>query len=65
MENISIGLSQDFIVDRLIRNARVRRNRSGYATYIDNQHYGISDDMLEIKWEIVLDKANSTLQSTT
>ena len=32
MENVSIGLSQNFMVEILIRNARVRRTRIGYAT---------------------------------
>ena len=53
------------MVDRLIINFRVRRTRSGYATYTDKQHHGISTDMLARKWGIGLYKANLNLQSTT
>ena len=63
--NFSIGLAQDLMVDILIRNARVRIKRSGYATYTDTRHHGISADMLARKWGIGLDKEKRTLQSTT
>ena len=49
----------------LINKVRVRRTRSGFATYTDKQHHGISTDLLAIKWGIGLDKAKQTLQSTT
>ena len=49
MANVSIGLAQNLMVDRLIRKVRVNRTRSGFATYIDNGHHGISDDILAIK----------------
>ena len=65
MANVSIRLAQDLMVDILINNVSVRRTRSGYATYTDKQHYGISSDMLARKWGIGLDKANFNLQSTT
>ena len=53
------------MVDILISNVRVRRTRSGYATYTDKQHRRISDDALERKWGIGIDKAKITIQSTT
>ena len=65
MANVSIRLAQDLMVDILINNVSVRRTRSGYATYTDKQHYGISSDMLARKWGIGLDKEKRTLQSTT
>ena len=65
MENVFIGISQDLMVDILIRNFRVRITRSGYDTYTDKQHHGISADMLARKHGIGIYKANRTLQSTT
>ena len=57
MEFFSIGLSQYFMVDRLIINTRVMRTTSGYASYTDKRHHGISTDMLARKWGIGLEKA--------
>ena len=65
MANVSIGISQDLMVDRLIRNTRVRRKISGYATYTDNQYYGISADLLARNGGIGLDEEKRTFQSTT
>ena len=65
MENVSIGTAQDFMVDILISNVRVRITRSGYATYTDKRQRGISDDLLARKLFILLDKDNHTLKSTT
>ena len=65
MKNISIGLAQDLMLDRSIIRVRVNRTRSGFATYTYKRHHGISADMLERKWGIVLDKANQNLQYTT
>ena len=65
MENVSIGLAQYLMEDRLISNVRVKRTRSGFANYTDKLHHGISADILAIKWEVGLDKAKRTLQSTT
>ena len=49
MANVSIGLAQDLMVDRLISNIRVKRTRSGFENYTDKQHHGISTYILEIK----------------
>ena len=65
MTNISIGLAQDLMVDRLISKVRVKRKRCGFATYIDKRHHGISADILARKWGIGIDKKNQTFQSTT
>ena len=61
----SIGLAQDLMVDRLISKVRVKITRSGFITYTDKQHHGISTDLLATKWGIGIDKAKRTLQSTT
>ena len=53
------------MVDILISKVRVKRTRSGFVTYTDKQHHGISTDLLARKWGIVLDKAKLTLKSTT
>ena len=65
MKNVYIGLTQGFMVDRLISNVRAMRTRSVYAAYTDNKHDGIIDDLLARKWGIGIDKANNTLEYTT
>ena len=64
MENVSIGLSHGLMVERLIIKVRVKRTRTGFVTFADKQHYGISADILAIKWGIGIDKAKRTLKST-
>ena len=65
MANVSIEMSQDLMVDRLIIKVRVKRTRSGFTTYTYKRHRRISANLLAIKWRVVLDKAKRTLQSTT
>ena len=65
MSNVSIGLAQDLMVDILISKFRVKRTRSGFETYTDKKHHGISADLLSRKWGIVIDKEKRTLRSTT
>ena len=65
MENVSIGLDQDLMVDILISKVRVKRKISGFSTYIDKRRHGISTDILARKWGIEIYKAKKTLQSTT
>ena len=60
-----MGLSQYLMVEILIRNVRIRRTRSGYATYKYKQHHEIGADLLAQEWGIGLDKVKLTLQSTT
>ena len=62
MEKNSIGMAQDLMVDRLISKVRVNRTRSGFTTYTDKQHHGISANLLARKWGIGIDKAKRTLQ---
>ena len=65
MESVPIVMAHEFMVDILISNVRVKRTRSGFATYTDKQHRGISADILARKWGIEIYMANRTLQSTT
>ena len=58
-------MAQEFMANRLIRKAIVKRTRSGFVTYTYKRHHGISDDILARKWGIGLDKSNQTLQYTT
>ena len=65
MENVSIGMDQDLMVDIFISKVRVKRTRSVFATHTDKRHHGISTDILSRKWWIGLDKSKRNLQSTT
>ena len=56
-----IGLSQDFMVDRLISKVRVRITRSRYVANKDKQHHEISVDLLESIYEIGIYKEKHTL----
>ena len=49
MENVSIGLAQDLMMDRFISKVRVKRKRSGLETYTDKLHHGIINDLLARK----------------
>ena len=64
MENVSIGIAQELMVDILIRNVRVVITRSGYSIYTYKQYCGISADTLARKWVIRIDKVKRTLQCT-
>ena len=48
----------------LISKVRVKRTRSGLATYTDKRHHGISAGLLAMKWGIGLHKAKRVLQAT-
>ena len=50
MENFSIGMAQDLIVDMLISNVRFKRTISVFAIYTDKQQHGISADLLARNW---------------
>ena len=65
MENVSIGMAQDLVVERLISKVMVKRTRSVFATHTDKIHHGIRADILAIKLGIGLDKVKHTVQSTT
>ena len=61
MENVSIGMAQDLMVDRLISKVIVNRTRGVFATYTYKRHHGISADILEGKWGIGIEKSKRTL----
>ena len=65
LENVSIGLVQDLMVEILISKVRVKRTRSVFTTNINKRHHGISTDLVARKWGIGLYKENRILQSTT
>ena len=50
LENFSIGLAYDLMVDIMISNVRVKRTIYVFATYTDKQHHGIRADLLARKW---------------
>ena len=54
--NVSIGMAQELMVEILISKVRVNRKKSGFTTYTDKQHHGISADLVERKLGIGLDK---------
>ena len=62
MENVSIGLAKELIVEILIIKSRFKRTRSGFANYTDKRHHEIIADILAINWGDVIDKAKRTLQ---
>ena len=65
MSFFSIGVAKEFMMNRLISKFGIKRTRSGFSSYIYKLHHGISTDLLEIKWGIVLYKSKRTLQSAT
>ena len=65
MVNVSIGLSQDLMVDRLIGNIRVSMTKKGYAAITNKKHHSITPELLASKWGIGLEKAKETLKATT
>ena len=65
MANFSIGMAHEFMVEILIIKVRVKKTRSGFTTYIDKRHHGISADILARKCRIRLYNAKRNLQSTT
>ena len=52
MVNVSIGLAQDLMLDRLIGKIRVFRTKKGYATIKNERHHSLTPEMLARKWEI-------------
>ena len=49
MANVYIRLAHYLMVDILISKVRFKRTRSGFATYTDKKHHGISADVEVIK----------------
>ena len=46
MVNVSIGLAQDIMMERLIGNIRVSMNKKGYATITNDRHYLVTPELL-------------------
>ena len=46
MVNVSIGLAQDIMMERLIGNIRVSMNKKGYATITNDRHHLVSPELL-------------------
>ena len=65
MVNVSLGLVQDLMVDRLIANVKVQKTRMGYATLTNERHHGVTADLLATKWGIGIEKAKATLKCNT
>ena len=53
---MSIGLSQDLMVDRLIVNIRVSMTKLGYSTITDERHHSVITELFEMNWGIGLEK---------
>ena len=56
MVNVSIGLAQDLVVDRLIGNIRVSMTKKGYATITNESHHLVTPKPLTKEWGIGLEK---------
>ena len=65
MVNVSIGLAQDLMVDRLIGNIRVSMTKKGYAKITNERHHLLILELLVRKWGIGLEKEIYILKSTT
>ena len=65
LTDISLGLSQDLIAERIISNVKTRQQRFGFATITNERHHGVDPELLAQKWGIGLEKAKATLRNTT
>ena len=54
MVNISVGLSRDLMVDRIIGNIRVSMTKKVYTTIKNKRHYSVTPELLAMKWGIGL-----------
>ena len=54
MVNVSVGLSQDFMVGKLIRNSRVYMTKKGYSTITNERQQLVTLELLARKWGIGL-----------
>ena len=64
MANVSIGLYQDLMVDRLIGNIRVSMNKKVYEKITDERHHLVTPELLSRKWGIGLENAKEMLKAT-
>ena len=65
MVDVSNGLSQYFMVDRIIGNIRVSMNKKGHLTIKNEKHHSVTPELLTRKWGIGLEKSKETLKATT
>ena len=74
MAEISTSLVPELMAEYMVssiqtQNIRKRKcnelERDEYATITDNQHHGVSAELLAWKWGIGLNKAKATLKGTT
>ena len=65
MVNVSIRLSQDLMVDRIIGSIKVSMTKKGYATITNERHHSITPELLVRRWGIGLEKSKETLKATT
>ena len=54
MVNVSIGLAQYLMVERLIGNIRVYMTKNRYATITNEKHHSVTPELLASKWVICL-----------
>ena len=60
MVNVSIGLAQDIMVDRIIVNITVSMTKKGYATITNERHHLVTLELLARKWGIGLENEKDT-----
>ena len=65
LAQVTLGITQDTMGQRLLANVKVKLPRRGYATITNDRHHGISPELLAQKWGIGLEKAKATLKCTT
>ena len=53
--NVSIGLAQDIMVEKLIGNIRVSINKKGYAIITNERHHLVTPERLTRNWGIGLE----------
>ena len=63
--NVSIGLAQDIMVEKLIGNIRVSITKKGYAIITNERHHLVTPELLDRKWGICTEKAKEKLKATT
>ena len=65
MVNVSIRLSQDLVMDKLIWNTRVSMTKKEYARITNERHQLVALELLTRNWGIRLVKAKYILKAKT
>ena len=65
MVNVSIGLAQDLMVDRLLGNTRVSMTKKGYRKITKERNHLVTLELLASKWGIALEKSKYAFTGTT